>query len=88
MIRFRPSSNKTFWKRFRDSIIFWGLPMICLELIGAPRDVWGLVVLFAIPGTILGLFIYTLVEHGIIRYIQHDSGRDQPSAGDGPACKK
>jgi hypothetical protein len=37
--------------------------MLCAELIGVPRPLWGYVLLFAFPATMAGVFGYALLEH-------------------------
>jgi len=49
---------------------------MCLELIGAPWQYWGWILLFALPATIVGVLTYTLIELGVVRYIQRSWRRD------------
>jgi hypothetical protein len=67
---FQKSSKKTFLQRLRDTALFWGLPSMCLELVGIPRQGLGSVLLIEVPATILGVFAFTLIELGVVRYIQ------------------
>jgi hypothetical protein len=53
----------TFKERFLHTVVFWGGPMVCLELIGIPFSSWGFVILFSIPATLLGVLVYTTIEH-------------------------
>ena len=68
--RLRFSKKKTFAERLLASAFYWGLPAMCLELIGIPRQSWGLILIFEIPGTIVGVFVGALIEHGIASHLR------------------
>jgi predicted membrane protein len=53
-------------QRFRSNALWWGVPMVCAELIGAPRQLWGWITIFVLPGTLAGVLIYTYLEHCVI----------------------
>jgi len=38
---------------FRVNGIIRGVPMVCAELIGVPRALWGFVLIFALPAQLL-----------------------------------
>ncbi len=59
-------------QRLGNVALFWGLPALGLELIGIPRQGLGSVLLIAIPVTILGVFVFTLIELGVVRFIQRN----------------
>ena len=59
-------------QRVRTIAIFWGLPFMCLELVGIPRKGWGLILLIEVPATIIGVFIFALIELGIVRCVQRN----------------
>ena len=40
--------------------------MLCAELIGTPRQLWGWIAVLALPGTVAGVLIWTLLEHHAI----------------------
>jgi hypothetical protein len=69
---FQKSSKKTFPQRLGSVALFWGLPALCLELIGIPRQGLGSVLLIAVPVTVLGVFVFALIELGVVRYIQRN----------------
>jgi hypothetical protein len=74
----RPTlKKKTFIQRFGVIAIFWGLPCICVELIGIPRQAWGLILLIEIPATLLGVLTFTLVLQGMAHYIQRHYKTDE-----------
>jgi hypothetical protein len=77
MTYFRRSSKKTFMQRLGATAIFFGLPAMCLELVGIPRQAWSLILLIEVPATIAGVFIFTLIEYGVVRYIQRHWMEDQ-----------
>ena len=53
----------TFSRRVAHSALFWGVPMILLELVGVPRADWLFVALLAIPATMFGVIAFALIEH-------------------------
>jgi hypothetical protein len=53
----------TFSERLVHVAIFWGIPMVCLELIGIPIAWWAFMLIFTIPATLLGVLVYTAIEH-------------------------
>lgn len=69
---FQKSSKKTFVQRVGNVALFWGLPAMCLELIGIPRQGLGSALLIEIPATILGVLVFALIELGVVRYIQRN----------------
>jgi hypothetical protein len=72
MTYFQRSAKKTFLQRLGSVALFWGLPAMCLELIGIPRQGLGSVLLIEVPVTILGVLVFTLIELGVVRYIQRN----------------
>jgi hypothetical protein len=72
MTYFRRSSQKTFMQRLRSTALFWGVPLLCLELIGIPRQGQGSVLLIEIPATMVGVLVFALIEQGVVRYIQRN----------------
>jgi len=56
----------TFWQRFRREAVFFGIPMVCLELVGLPLLGWGTALALVVPATLLGLLAYTSIEHLLI----------------------
>jgi hypothetical protein len=51
---------------------------MCLELIGIPRQGLGSVLLIEVPVTILGVLVFTLIELGVVRYIQRNMMEGKP----------
>jgi len=83
MTYFRRSSKKTFMQRLGATALFWGLPAMCLELIGIPRQAWSSILLIEVPATIVGVFTFALIEHSIVRYIQRNWMEDKPLKEEG-----
>ena len=72
------SKKRTFAQRLRDQALFWGIPILCLELIGLPirgislvesLEMLGLVLLILAPATMLGVLVGALVETGLVRSV-------------------
>jgi len=66
-MRLRRISKKTFAQRLLGIALWWGIPMVCLELIGLPLRGWSYALIIVVPATLLGVVVYALLEHGIVR---------------------
>lgn len=53
----------TFAQRLRNIAIWWGIPMLLLELVGIPWRLWVFVLLIAFPTTALGVLCAAALEH-------------------------
>jgi hypothetical protein len=53
----------TFAQRLRNIAIWWGIPMLLLELVGIPWRLWIFVLLIAFPTTALGVLCAAALEH-------------------------
>ena len=65
-MKLRPSSprkNWTFAQRLKFEAIWWGVPMLLLELIGASRRLWVGILLIAIPVYALMVLCSAGLEH-------------------------
>jgi hypothetical protein len=51
-------------------VLFFGVPMSLLELIGTPPRLWVPVLEFVVPITFAAVLFLTLIEHGVIRLIR------------------
>jgi hypothetical protein len=60
---------KTFPQRLASAMVWWGIPMMGVELIGIPKRYWVPVLFLALPATILGVLIEALIEHGIVKHL-------------------
>jgi putative effector of murein hydrolase LrgA (UPF0299 family) len=56
----------TFWQRYKHELIFFGIPVACLELIGIPAVGWVVVVAVMVPATLIGLLVSSAIEQWII----------------------
>jgi hypothetical protein len=67
-IQIRPS-EKSFVQRFIQVVVYFGIPMIALELIFVPHGYWAGGLVYLLPSTVIGLAAATFVEHSLFRYI-------------------
>jgi hypothetical protein len=61
----RPETS--FVRRVLRTALTWGVPILCMELIGVPRRDWGWILVLAAPGTLLGVVVYAGFEHWLAR---------------------
>jgi len=59
--------NRTFLQLFRENALWWGIPMVCAELIGIPLFGWSTVLLVVVPATLAGVLAKTGIEHLLVR---------------------
>jgi hypothetical protein len=59
----------TFSQRFTRLAIYWGIPMVCLELLGIPIFGWPVVLAIVVPATLAGVLAGTIFEHLLITYL-------------------
>lgn len=62
----RRGPRKTFVQLFTHDFIFWGIPMICLELIGVPILGWVIVLAMVVPATIIGVLAGVGIEYLLV----------------------
>jgi hypothetical protein len=55
--------KKTFLRRLRSTALWYGIPAVCLELFGIPRDLWPYVLIYVLPATAVGVFTGAMIEH-------------------------
>jgi|tagenome__1003787_1003787.scaffolds.fasta_scaffold20934780_1 undecaprenyl pyrophosphate phosphatase UppP len=86
----RTSKHKmTFAQRLAHSALYWGIPIIFLEVVGIPRRLWLTVLVIAIPATIVGVLIEALIEQGIVNYMDRkDPATYEPLANAKPGDMK
>lgn len=63
--------RRTFGQRLKSAALWWGVPMLALELIGVPIKYWLWVVVFALPATALGVFVYAALESGSSFFVRN-----------------
>ena len=66
----RQNKKKTFSQRFMCATIFWGIPMVSLELIGIPRSAWNTVLVMVVPATLVGVLAGAIIEHFLVSGIE------------------
>ena len=59
----RTGKNLTFAQRLRHVALWWGIPMLLLELVGIPWRLWIFILLIAFPATALGVLCSAAIEH-------------------------
>jgi len=55
--------SKTFAQRLRYAAIWWGIPMLILELVGIPWRMWIFILVIALPLTALGVLCAAALQH-------------------------
>ncbi len=68
----------TFWQRFRREVVFFGIPMVCLELIGLPLLGWTTALAVMLPATLMGLLVYSSIEHMLISALAEGAKPGKP----------
>jgi hypothetical protein len=58
--------NQTFVQRFNHEAIWWGIPMVCIELIGVPIWGWLTVLALVVPATLVGVLVIVTIEHFLV----------------------
>ena len=59
----RPFSEMSFKDRLANDALLWGVPILLLELIGAPWDALPILILVFIPCTAVGVIAFAVLEH-------------------------
>lgn len=59
----RTGKTLTFTQRLRNIAIWWGIPMLLLELVGIPWKLWVFMLLIAFPTTAVGILCAAVLEH-------------------------
>jgi hypothetical protein len=86
MIKLKRPPNDNFFRYFGMNLLFWGVPLLVLQLIGAPAHSLGMVIVFELTLTVLGVFLISMIEYVVLRSMwkrQARLERDGPSASKG-----
>lgn len=59
----RSRINRTFGQRLRSTALWWGVPMLILELVGIPWRMWIYILLLAFPATAIAVVAGAALEH-------------------------
>lgn len=62
--------RRTFGQRLLSITLWWGIPMLAVELIGVPKEYWLWVVILSLPATALGVLVYAALESGFIMLVR------------------
>ena len=63
--------RRTFGQRLKSAALWWGIPMLALELIGVPIKYWLWVLIFTLPSIALGVFVVGVLESGLIALVRN-----------------
>jgi hypothetical protein len=74
MIFIRRVRELTFFKRLVRMAVFWGIPIICFELVFIPRYAWGKVFVIVVLVTLLGVVFGALLEHWFVGHSRKGPG--------------
>lgn len=58
--------NRTFFQLITENALWWGIPMVCVELIGVPLWGWLTVLVIAVPATLAGILAGTAIEYFLV----------------------
>jgi hypothetical protein len=62
----RAKQDRTFIQHLQYNAIWWGIPMLLLELVGIPWRLWIDILLIAFPMTALGVLCKAALEFIVI----------------------
>jgi hypothetical protein len=51
-------------------MVWWGIPLMALELIGIARRYWVPVLFLALPATMVAVFVEALIEHALVKHFE------------------
>jgi cell division protein FtsW (lipid II flippase) len=74
----RAGKNLTFGQRLGKVAIWWGIPMLLLELVGVPWRLWIFILLIALPVAVVSVLCSAALQHIIFS----PRKSSQPSTGD------
>ena len=69
--------DRTFLRRFNENALWWGIPMVGLDLICVPLWGWPTVLVVAIPATLAGVLAITGIEHLLVRTLARPNEIEQ-----------
>jgi len=75
--------NRTFLQRFNENALWWGFPMVCVELFGVPLWGWHTGLVIAVPATLAAVLAKTTIEHFLVSALarKNDLKADNPEIG-------
>ncbi len=81
----------TFGQRLKKVVIWWGLPLVCLDLFHLLYQVslhdllqlsvheWAVLAAINLPGLVLGIVIIAMIEHTIARHSRRSGIKEPPT---------
>jgi hypothetical protein len=82
-IKLSVRQNRTFLQRFNRDAIFWGIPMLCMDLLGVPLFGWGAILTIAVPATLVGILAWVVIEYSLVT-LQSRQNEKRTRAGGTP----
>jgi hypothetical protein len=61
-----PKPRRTFTQRLGSTALWYGIPAVCVELFGIPRNLWPYVLIYVLPATAVGVVIGAVIEHAAV----------------------
>ena len=55
--------KRTFLQRLRSMALWFGIPAVCVELIGVPKNLWLYGLIFLIPAAAVGVLTGAVILH-------------------------
>jgi hypothetical protein len=53
-------------QRLGSTALWYGIPAVCVELFGIPRNLWPYVLIYVIPATAVGVVTGAALEHTVV----------------------
>lgn len=54
-------------QRLGSAALWYGIPAVCVELLGIPRNLWPYVLIYVLPATAVGGVTGAVLEHAATR---------------------
>ena len=61
-------------QRLDFTALWYGIPAVCVELFGIPRNLWPYVLIYIIPATAVGVLTGAVIEHAAVTHRVKASG--------------
>jgi hypothetical protein len=72
--------NRTFLQRFNENALWWGIPMVCVELIGVPLWGWQTALVIAVPVTLATVLAKAAIEHFLVSALARRNDLKAPTS--------
>ncbi|WP_157466883.1 hypothetical protein [Edaphobacter aggregans] len=61
-------------QRLGSTALWYGIPAVCVELFGIPRNLWPYVLIYVLPATAVGVVTGAVIEHAVVTRRSKASG--------------